>query len=274
MLTYRKPVECFGSDAVIVIREDGELEIEGYDIEYDIAVAAMGGDGESVCKKLVEKWSKSKTAAICELLAEDPVVPLSLAADTVSHAYMIFNESNQAAGRSQDADEHYIMDAISFTRNLVELKTHLPSDSDNFWDTYDPLEEDVKISRIEGKCFTQNSFESRKRHERAGWYAKHINIFDAAGYLSRAASKAIYVEQDKVPSSASVGSVLSHDELVEAVWYYAALAISEACLTIAFSTENPCNNAEINTRFYHATNWTVARFVHQMNRFEAAGEWK
>ena len=258
MLTYRKHVECSGFDTVIVIREDGELEIEGYDIEYEIAYAAMGGKGESVCKKLVEKWPESKTAAICELLVEDDVVPLSLAADMVSHAYMMFEQSNQAAERQPPDEEHYIMDAVSFTRNLVELKTNPPPPHSDFWVTYDLEEEDTKISTIEGKCFAQNSFEARKRRERYGWDAKHINIFDAAGYLSRAAASKI------------IHTATRDYE----VGYYSALAITEACWAIAFSAGEGYTRKELLARFDDAKNWTVAHFVHQMNRFEATGEWK
>jgi hypothetical protein len=261
MLTYRKPVECSGFDAIIVVREDGELEIDGYDIEYEIAYAAMGGKGESVCKKLVEKWSESKTAAICELLVEDPVVPLSLAADVVSRAYMMFKQSNQAACRQPPDEEHYIMDAVSFARNLVELKTNPPPLHSDFWVTYNSLEEDTKIYTIAGKCFAQNSFEARKRRGQYGWEAKHINIFDAAGYLSRAASKSVHEPHFTATRDQEVG-------------YYSALAITEACWTIAFSTGEGYTRKDLLARFDDAKNWTVARFVHQMNRFEATGEWK
>lgn len=275
MLTYRKPVECCGFESTIVIREDGGLEIEGYDIDYEVAFAAMGGGERSICRAFVEEWQNNKARAVIDYVIWDIRPILSLAVDAIQIAFWKFAHQYRGKGITGDKNEHLIGLAIRNARNFVQLRTSPPPPSAPFWDTYDIDDEASKYAKVTGGCFVQSSLDMARRREQFG-EARRIDelrslneLFNAAGFLGRALEKAIHLKSN---------NGVEPGEYEEHGWWYASVynaesAINSACWAAAFACMQMDTGLEMKARYKDAMNWVVSRFVLGMREFESMGIW-
>jgi hypothetical protein len=277
MLTYRMPVKCCGSNAVVVIREDGGLVIEGYEPEYELAFAAMGGDDMSICRQLAEEWPEDPLSAILYYVVDDLRVILSLAADALQQARGVFNEAFRAHGEQGDLGEGVIDEAIAEARRAVDFKTRRPPPEDFFWADYDLDGGLRRLSRIESGLFGLSSLDEQHRAQRLQGARRIIehqalsNLFEAGAFLIRSCRKALQVEENE-------GSHLAIDDAASDLWQQAVVsahsAAGSACWAIAFARCGSRVHEELTTRRAEAETWFVARFIQAMSHFEKTLIWR
>jgi hypothetical protein len=249
MATYRKLVNCFGTDATIVIHDNGELEIDGYDIDYELALDAMGGGerAESICRLVAEAWANDKISAIARLVADDIGVCISLTADVLQHAAETFDAIYHSSWDGQQ-----IRQIISDARKIADPRS-----------SYDISDMVDWLFASEESMFDQSSRWRRGGAGRIMELQAMSEMFRAAAFVSRALRRATKAHHGHV----------DHGGVRDA----ADMAISAACWAIAFakSASKTGHNRRTHVLEYYrdAANWVAERFVLGMVEFEKTGAW-
>lgn len=134
MLTYERKIQSHSGDAVVVISEDGSIELRGYDPEQEDMMVFMTGQ-ESQCHGLADLLAgaleKPTKYYALEWVIDDIRGAWSLAADCLEMAFWAYAKSFYEPWRREleEQSPSFIMQSVQVMRKIVDVRTRfLPSD--------------------------------------------------------------------------------------------------------------------------------------------------
>lgn len=128
MLTYERKIKSSSGEAVVVILEDGSIELQGYDPEQEDMLAFMTGQ-ESACHslgKLLEQTHERPVQVYAlEWVVDDIRGAWSLAADSLEAAFWAYAKRFYEPWKQQfeETNPGVILQSVATVRKLVDVRT-------------------------------------------------------------------------------------------------------------------------------------------------------